>query len=405
MPGDPSYAISPTAQRVWERLPRVYRIMDEQTGWQFKRYLSGLLTPLASIDELTERLRGNRPVGPAIVPWDLDEEATARWTTARTMINSALTDPDLADPEWLAWLAQLVGATLDPASGLAERRDTIRYATSGYRGGTTQALADAAKSALTGSRYVLVQPMTRGDGTVGSVWDVTLRTRTSETPDPQAVLDTVLRKGAKPAGVRLWHASFGTSWDRIEALYPTWTDWEKRTWDQIEEVGATYVVSDNLAPNASFEANVSNWSAVAEGGGSTPLWSWLSNGGIDGVAAGRLSKVGATGGMRVRSSVVTGLSAGREYILATSAKPSVSMPVSLAVNWQTSAGAAISTTVVAMGTAAGGEWNRANMTSRHTAPPNAARATLDVVTTGTIAAGATLDLDAMLFRIVSTTGG
>jgi hypothetical protein len=398
--------VSETAQRMWERLPRIYHTLDARNGWALKRYLAGVCTFAGEIDTMVERLRGARPVGPdAPVPWDLAGDDLARWQQARRSHPSELTDPDLANPEWLPYLAQLVGAYLDPLASLAERRDIIRFATSGYRGGTTAALADAARSALTGSRYVLVQPATRGDGTAGSVWDVTLRTRTSETPDANAVLVTVLRKGAKPAGVTLWHATFGTSWDRIEALYPTWTDWESRTWDQIEEVGATYEVPENLAPNPSFESNVASWSAVAEGGGSTPTWTWLATGGIDGVAAGRLTKVGATGGMRLRSAVITGLLPAREYLFAASIKPSVNMPISLVVNWQNSGGSALSSTTAVMGTATAAQWNRTVMTSRHTSPANTARATVDVVATGTIAAGATADLDAMLFRLVTASGG
>jgi hypothetical protein len=407
MPGSASAPfISNAAQRMWERLPQIYRILDANNAWALKRYLAGATSFAGDIDVMIERMRGARPVGPATPePWDLDAAELARWREARARRPSHLTDPDLAEPEWLPYLAQLVGAYLDPAASLVERRDIIRFATSGYRGGTRAALADAARSALTGSRYVLVQPATRGDGAAGTVWDITLRTRASETPDPNAVLATVIRKGAKPAGVVLWHATFGTSWDRIEALYPTWTDWESRTWDQMEEVGATYAVPDNLAPNPSFETNVANWSPVAEGGGSTPTFTWLSTGGIDGVAAGRLAKVGSTGGMRLRSATITGLLAGREYVFAVSVKPSVTMPITLVVNWQNSSGTGLSSTAAVQGDATAGQWNRSNMTSRHTSPANSARATIDVVATGTVAAGATLDVDAVLFRLVTTTGG
>ncbi len=400
--------ISETAQRMWERLPRVYRIMDAAQDYAFKRYLAGVMSPMATLDEVIERLRGTRPVGPAMPePWDLDADDLERWREARRNINSALTDPDLADPAWLPYLAQLVGAYLDPAANLVERRDIIRFATSGYRGGTRAALADAARSALTGSRYVLVQPGMRANGTVGTIWDVTLRTRTSETPDANAVLATVIRKGAKPAGVQLWHGTFGSPWDVWEARTPTWTDWEARTWDQLEETSATYAVPENMAPNASFEANVASWSGLASGGGSAPTWVWLPTGGIDGVAAGRLTKVGATGGMSVQSSVIADarILPGREYVFATSVKPSAAVSVSLVVEWQTAAGAAISSTTTVMGALAAGAWNRSNLTSRHTAPATAARARLNVTYTGTVAAGVTADHDAMLFRLVSTTGG
>lgn len=401
--------ISVAAQRMYDRLPRVYRILDAQNDWALKRYIAGVCGFAGDVDDMIERFRGSRPVGPATpVPWDLDADERVRWIEARTYAPSALTDPDLADPAWLPYLAQLVGAYLDPAATLTERRDIIRFATSGYRGGTRQALADAARSALTGSRYVLVQPATRGDGTAGTVWDVTLRTRTSETPSQQAVLDTVVRKGAKPAGVRLWIGSFGTSWDKIEALFPTWSNWEAYTWDAMEEAGITYAdVTENMAPNASFETNVTSWTATAVGGGSAPTWARNAAAGIDGTASGRLTKVGATGGMGITSAVITNASIlpGRDYVFSASAQPSVGVPMSLAINWQTAAGAAISTTTVAAGTAAAGSWNRSVLTTRHTSPANAAKAVLVLTATGTVAAGVTIDLDAILFRLITASGG
>lgn len=402
--------VSEAAQRVWERLPQAYRTMDAAQQWAFKRYLAGLLGIVQDADTLVERLAGARPVGPSgPEPVDLHGDELTRWREARRDVNSALGDPYLADAEWLSWMAQALGATLDPRSSIQERRDTLRFATSGMKAGTREAIANAARSALTGSRYVQVQSRLRGDGTVGTLWDLTLRTRASETPDPSLVLPTVIRKGAKPAGVVLHHATFGTPWDRIEALFPTWSDWEQQTWGSLEESAATYAVPENLAPGPSFETagEIGQWSPRAEGGGSAPTWALQSGAGIDGANAGRLSKVGATGGMRLRSAVVTDqrVLQGREYIFAVSAKPSAAVPLSLVVNWQTAAGAAISSTTVALGSLTAGQWNRQNTTSRHTSPANAARASLDLVVTGAVAAGTTVDLDAALFRLVTSGGG
>lgn len=408
----PEPVVSPAAQRLWDRLPRTYRTMDAgQPDWPFKRFLAALATFPAELDELTELLRGSRPLGPAKPePWDLDPDQLARWREVRADRNSALTDPDLADPSWLPWLAQMLGVALHPQSGLAERRDTLRFATSGYRGGTTAALADAARPALTGSRYVDVQRGITGSGAAGSMWDIAILTRTSETPGGgQSVLDSIVRQGAKPAGVRLHHRTFGTSWDQLEARYPTWTDWENRTWDQLEEVGVTYAVPENMAPGSSFETtgDVATWTATAEGGGSAPTWAFAASAGVDGANAARLTKVGATGGMAVTSAVIADarILPGREYLFALSAKPSVAMPLSLQINWLTSAGAAISSTTVAVGALTAGDWNRALATTRHIAPANAARARLVPRFTGTIAAGASVDLDAVLFRLITAAGG
>lgn len=408
--------ISTTAQRMWERLPRVYRLLDARNDWALKRYLAGVVAPLAEIDGMVDAITGSRPLGPATPePVDAEPDELARWREARRYVNSALTDPDLARVEWLPYIAQLLGAYLDPGSGEVERRDIIRGATSGYRGGTAAALADAARSALTGSRYVLVQRGQRADGGPATVWDISIRTRASETPSPETVIPTILRKGAKPAGVRLWHATFGTPWDKVEALFPTWDDWESRTWDGIEEAGATYEVPENMAPGPSFEdaADMAAWSPVAEGGGSLPTWPAepVVGAGIDGQAAGRLTKVDGTGGMRLRTTgaiVDERILPSREYIFAVSVRPSISLAMSLEIDWQAADGSPISSTTVPVGEAGvvtGGEWNRSTTTTRHTSPALAARAQLSLVFTGTVPADVSADVDAVLFRLVTAAGG
>jgi hypothetical protein len=405
--------LSTLALRLYHRLPAVYRTLDARNGYALLRYVGAACAFAGELDDMIESLRGSRPIGPATPePWDLCGDELARWRAGRTSTLSLLADPNAAPMEWLPYVAQLVGARLHPQAGVQERRDTIADATSGYRAGSRAALADAARSALTGSRYVLVQPFMRGDGTAGTMWDITIRTRVSETPSQQAVIDTVVRKGAKPAGARLWYATFGTSWDKIEALFPTWSDWERHTWDQIEEAGATFAdVSDNLAPGASFEtaADIAKWVGAAQGGGSAPTWALDAGVSIDGANAGRLSKVGATGGMAVKTAAAINdarILPGREFLFSVSAKPSVALAgATLQVDWQNSSGAAISSTSVAVGALAAGDWNRGVLTTRHTSPAGAARAALNVIYTGAIAAGVVVDVDAALFRIVSAAGG
>jgi hypothetical protein len=402
--------LSTLARRLYNRLPNVYRQLDRRNDYALLRYIGALCSFVGQADDMLDELRGARPVGPATPePWDLDPDELARWRANRVTKLSMLGDPARAPVEWLPYLAQLSGAYLHPAAGEQERRDTIAAATSGFRAGSRAALAAAARSALTGSRYVSVTPNSTGQaGSTPTMWDVLIRTRSTETPDPQAVIDTIVRKGAKPAGVKLWYGTFGTSWDKIEALFPTWDDWEKRSWDQIEEGAATYAdVVDNLAPGPSFEtaADIAKWAALAEGGGSAPTWGLSTGNGVDGANAGRLTKVGATGGMAVRSQVITGILQNRDYLFAASAKPSVALNATLRVEWLTGAGAAVSTTVVAVGQLAAADWNRSVLTSRHTAPANAAQARLQVVATGTVAAATYVDVDAALFRIISASGG
>lgn len=57
----------------------------------------------------------------------------------------------------------------------------------------------------------------------------------AETADPVA---DILEAGAKPAGVILYSDTAQTSWDQIEAQFPTWDDWDGAgSWGAIEEAG------------------------------------------------------------------------------------------------------------------------------------------------------------------------
>lgn len=239
----PPPVVSDAAQRLYDRLPEVYRTFDADQDWLLLRYLGACCAGLADIDELIGRVRGSRPVGVATpVPWGLSNAVELdQWVTARQQAWSALGDPANADAAWLPWLATLVGARLDPGADEAERRDTIRYATSGWRAGTRSAIADAARSALSGSRYALVLAHTRvsggGDVETGDWWDITIITRGTETPDPAAVLGAVVRKGVKPAGIELHHKAYSATWAEIAAAYPTWAERAGRTWAEIQEAG------------------------------------------------------------------------------------------------------------------------------------------------------------------------
>lgn len=243
MPGDGQVPyMSTLADRLYQRLPEIYRTMDAlDGGWPFKRYIAGMLAVAGQIDDTIEAIEGERPIGPASPePWALAADDLENWRAARQSRPSALADPEQADAAWLPWLAQLVGAVLDPAASEAEQRDTIRYATSGWRGGTRSAIADAARSALTGTKQVSVLVHTKvvgGDIAAGTAWDITIVTKTSETPDVNAVLGAVLRKGVKPAGSVLWHKAFAASWDAVTAAYNTWDSREGKSWTTIEETG------------------------------------------------------------------------------------------------------------------------------------------------------------------------
>jgi hypothetical protein len=243
LPGDGLVPyLSILADRLYQRLPEVYRRLDAaDSTWTLKRYLGAALDQAGTIDVTVDRVRGNDPIGPdAPQPWGLPADELAVWLEVRRRVVSLLGDPVNAPAAWLPWLAQLVGAHLDPAASEQEERDTIVYATSGYRAGTKEAMADAARSALTGTRYALVLSHKKVVSDIvvdGTPWDITIVTRLSETPDVNAVLGAVLRKGVKPAGAVLWHHAYTASWSAVTAAYPTWGSRAGKTWQTIQESG------------------------------------------------------------------------------------------------------------------------------------------------------------------------
>jgi hypothetical protein len=52
------------------------------------------------------------------------------------------------------------------------------------------------------------------------------------TADP---IQTVIDKGAKPAGFKLWHNTLAADWNTFESNYPTWDDIEAVDWRTIED--------------------------------------------------------------------------------------------------------------------------------------------------------------------------
>lgn len=208
-----------TTERLYKRLPEVYRTYDIKQGWQFKKWLSGICNSQNEVDSLITRFSYTPPEDG--VPTD----------------TSDLVDPATADAAWLPWLAQLVGVVLAPADTEAERREHIGSALSGIKAGTKAAMAEAAKKVLTGTKSVAVYDHSNLTGLgVGDQWEVLVRTIQAETLSNP--VDAIIAVGAKPAGVKLYHQYYGASWQTIETTYPTWAGWEGKTWQQIEETGA-----------------------------------------------------------------------------------------------------------------------------------------------------------------------
>lgn len=198
-------------------------------GFPLKKYISSVGDQVDEVDIICKRVDFTSP----------DEGVVAD--------TSDLVDPMTADESWLPWLAQLVGISLQTNLNAEEQRDAIRSAVSGYRSGTKGAIVASAQSALTGTKFAKVYDHSTSaeDGIgKGGQWDVLIVTRASETPSGADVLDTVVRKGVKPAGVRLYHRTFSTPWSTIESVAPTWADWESYTWQELEELAITATTAD-----------------------------------------------------------------------------------------------------------------------------------------------------------------
>lgn len=214
---------TPLTERFWSRLPEVYRTFDSQLGWPFKRWLSCILDQADPLEQLIDRIDYVSPADGG-APGD----------------TSDLVDPATADVAWLSWLAQLRGVRLDAGLSELAQRDAVANASSGWRAGTKSAVAAAAMSALTGTRYAAVYDHSTAAGLgTGGVWDVLIVTRSDETPGGAAsVIDAVNAKRAKPAGVTLYAIAYEASWAQLQAAYPTWQGFELRgSWAQIEQTG------------------------------------------------------------------------------------------------------------------------------------------------------------------------
>lgn len=186
-----------TAQ-LYERLPGYVQAADEvQADRPLLSYLSVGGGALDVAAETIRRLTRRAEQPPAVEP-------------------SALTDPEQADLAWLPWLAQGVGVRLPKVTDEQALRDAVAFASSGWRRGIRAAIADSARSALTGSRYVRVYPHSITEPGNGGPWDILLVTRSSETPDVAAVLQAVVDKRAKPAGVVLHHRAYSATYAQVQ---------------------------------------------------------------------------------------------------------------------------------------------------------------------------------------------
>lgn len=211
----PDVAASSFTGRWFAGLPEFMQTADRAGGFPLLRFMRGLGDQADDVVQLLARI-------------DVDD-ATPGDT-------SDLLDPDRGDPAWLPFMAALVGAQLAPGLSVEQQRDAVRYAPSGFRAGKKAAVADAARAALTGTRYARVVPQ-RTESGPGSMWDLLVITRLTETPNVPAVLAAVEAQRVKPAGTVLHHLAYSATTAQVEAAYPTAGSYTGKTTAQIEEAG------------------------------------------------------------------------------------------------------------------------------------------------------------------------
>lgn len=260
-----------TTERVYARLPDVYREVDMLNDYQFKKYVASLTHVMNDVDLLTARFRYMSQV---------EREMFKRFAQTNVIYahpdrvkgapelgsTSDLVDPLSADEGWLPWIGQLVGVKVTPNMNVFEKRDAIAYAAAGYRAGSKDALEKAVRNVLSGSKYAVALPHTKVVGSAiqaGSMWDVTILTRSQESPSGATILAQVDKPTVKPAGVKLYQQFYQASWDALEAALPYWQDWEESTWEVIEQIGVAYRnLPGNLLVNPSFEADATGWTTL-----------------------------------------------------------------------------------------------------------------------------------------------
>lgn len=240
--------VSTTTERLYQRLPEVYRTRDAENGWAFKKWLDGIGSRLDELDTLRARFTYVKP------------NDRRNWEAAGSPLNTYDRDPALEDPEigfdpvyatsdlldgrtadaaWLPWIGQLVGSDLSTSYTDVERRNNVVYAFLGYRAGSRASLRNAVLEELTGTKYLQVFDHSKVVGLSsvepGTEWEVTLVTKPSETPGGADIVGTIERKGAKPAGVKLYHFAYTIIWNDFEARFTTWNDIEAMaSWDELE---------------------------------------------------------------------------------------------------------------------------------------------------------------------------
>jgi hypothetical protein len=152
---------------------------------------------------------------------------------------SDLVDPRTANTEWLSWLAQFAGEDIYTFGSMQDFRAAISDTSTSFASGTIASIRSAIQTVLMGTKTVRVFPHTNDPTKPGEAeeWDLTIVTRTSESPSIETMEEALRLRGVKPAGVTVHFFKHQATWDAVELDNPTWNVWDTRTWTGIEESG------------------------------------------------------------------------------------------------------------------------------------------------------------------------
>ena len=205
--------VHPFTRRIYDELPEFYRDADlddgTPNGRPLLRFVSLIGDQLGDVEDLVDRL-DPAPRG-----------------------GSQLHDAQRAGAAWLPVQAPLLGvAFLPPGLPVADQRNIIGGAVSGWRAGTRQALTDAARSALTDpAGYVSVRPHSGGDPFVIGV-SVDPEFAPADLNDVIAAIEDAR---ARPAGILLVIDLYAASWATLETVRNTWAGFDAvNTWARLE---------------------------------------------------------------------------------------------------------------------------------------------------------------------------
>lgn len=198
----PSF-VGSTALRLYNALGSAFHAGDRELGYPLLWFCYAITRTLAEVDRIVR-----------------DSDAGVGW--------SSVLDVDQAQRKDLPFLAQFIGARVDPRLSTADQREEIRKV-KGFQRGTPEAIKAAARPTLSGTRTVI---LTERDG---SPYRFRVQTYSFETPNPTSTFAALLR--AKPAGlVMVYETPNMATWAQVQQSFSTWADVKQAftSWDALK---------------------------------------------------------------------------------------------------------------------------------------------------------------------------